>query len=50
MEKSKQLHNQKKDDMVQTHKLALQHLEHEQKLDIRELMTKARLGKKMIFC
>jgi len=45
MERSKQQHQQKKDDMSQTHTLELQVLQHNQKLHIQELNTRAQHGK-----
>ena len=44
MERSKQDHKQKVDDLKQQHMLQLEVLQHDQKLLINSQMTKARLG------
>jgi hypothetical protein len=45
MEKEKQDHKQKMSALIQTHNLEVKTMEHQQKLQIGALMTKAKIGK-----
>lgn len=45
MEKEKQDHKQKISEIKQSHDLEMKGLEYQQKLQIRSLMTKARIGR-----
>ncbi|KAL4234685.1 hypothetical protein ACF0H5_006326 [Mactra antiquata] len=47
MDKSKQVHSQNKEEMTLKHKLAVDQLQHQQNLDLRELMTKSKMDMKI---